>query len=173
MRPCFLLLALLITGACAGGAGVKDTDSVHMVRSVPFFPQEAYQCGPASLAGALGFLGLKATPSKIAKDIYSSGARGVLNIDLVLYAQRKGLQSRQYRGGLEDLKRKIDSGTPVIVMTRVWPAFLGKGHFMLVKGYSARYIIANSGRTESLEIPVDKFMKAWRDEDYWTLLITK
>ncbi|HYA31796.1 MAG TPA: C39 family peptidase, partial [Thermodesulfovibrionales bacterium] len=89
---------------------------LHLVRNVPFFPQEDYQCGPASLAAVLNYQGVSVTSDEVARAIYSPSARGTLNIDMVLYAQSLGLRASQYKGGLDDLREQIDAGRPLIVL---------------------------------------------------------
>ena len=72
----------------------------------PFHAQEDYQCGPASLASVMNYWKIDVTPDDIAKEIYSKSAKGTLNIDMVIYPQKKGLLAEQYSGGMKDLKKK-------------------------------------------------------------------
>ncbi|MBI5212756.1 MAG: C39 family peptidase, partial [Nitrospirae bacterium] len=66
------------------------------INKVPFYPQEDYQCGPASLAGVMNYWGVDIKPEDIAKEIYSSSARGTLDIDMFIYANKKGFHAQQY-----------------------------------------------------------------------------
>ncbi len=143
----------------------------HTIEKIPFFPQEDYQCGPASLAMVLNYWGAYVTPDDIAREIFSESARGTLTIDMVLYAQGKGLSASQYKGGAEDLKKNIDSGYPVIVLVDYGFSIYQKNHFMVVKGYNEHGVIVNSGRNMDKFIPEKDFLKIWRRADFWTLLI--
>ena len=58
--------------------------------SVPFYPQEAYQCGPAALAGVLGAAGVAATPSSLAPQVYLPGRQGSLQLELMAASRRAG-----------------------------------------------------------------------------------
>lgn len=144
-----------------------------LIDKVPFYPQEDYQCGPASLAGVLNYWGVGVTPEEIAKEIYSASAKGTLNIDMLIYANKKGIHALQYAGGWDDLKTKINNGYPMIVLIDYGFSIYQENHFMVVVGYNDDGIIANSGKTEKMFIDKGKFLKAWKRTNYWTLLIKK
>jgi ABC-type bacteriocin/lantibiotic exporter with double-glycine peptidase domain len=150
----------------------ESTDQ-HIIENMPFYAQETYQCGPASLAGVLNYWRVPAKPDDIAKDIFSENARGTLSIDMVIYAQKKGLFALQYKGSLDDLKENIDAGYPIIVLVDYGISFYQANHFMVIVGYNGNGVIANSGRDKNVFIPNEDFMKAWKKADYWTLLIKK
>jgi len=143
-----------------------------MILSVPFHPQEGFQCGPASLAGVLNHWNINVSPEEIASEIYSKSAKGTLNIDMVLYAEKRGLKARQYRGNLEDIKSKIDAGYPLIVLVDKGFLVYQKNHFMVVIGYQEEGLLANSGREQHKFIPVKDFLRSWERTKFWTLWIT-
>lgn len=144
-----------------------------MIENVPFYPQETYQCGPASLAGVLNYWRIPARPDDIAKDIFSESARGTLSIDMVMYAQKKGLFAFQYKGSLEDLKKNIDAGYPLIVLVDYGISFYRANHFMVVVGYNENGVRVNSGKDNNVFISSKDFLRVWKRADYWTLLIKK
>lgn len=141
-----------------------------MIEGVPFYPQEAYQCGPSSLAAVLDYYSIDISPEEIAREIYSKSARGTLNMDMVFYAENKGLVVRQYSGSVEDIKQNIDAGGPVIVMVDYGFSLYQKNHFMVVIGYNNKGIISNSGREQFKFIPFHDFHKTWRKTKFWTLV---
>ncbi len=163
----FLIFALLPAGAGEAGEPGKGI----LIEKVPFFVQESYQCGPASLAGVLNFWGVSITPADIAAEVFSSSARGALGIDLALYAQKKGLQSDFYRGDAADLRRQLDSGRPVIVLVDYGFWVYEKGHFMVVVGYNDNGFIVNTGASQMKFIAYDDFIRPWRKAGFWTLVI--
>ena len=144
-----------------------------MIENVPFYPQETYHCGPASLAGVLNYWRIPAKPDDIAKDIFSENARGTLSIDMVMYAQKKDLFALQYKGSLEDLKKNIDAGYPLIVLVDYGISFYQANHVMVVIGYNGKGVIVNSGKDKNTFIANKDFLKAWKKADCWTLLIKK
>jgi len=167
-----LLLLLPWIVSCAGVSPPEDTQASRMIQNVPFYPQEEFQCGPASLAGVLNHWNINVSPEEIASEIYSKSARGTLNIDMGLYAEKRGLKARQYRGSPEDIKNKIDSGYPLILLVDEGFLIYQKNHFMVVIGYGGEGILANSGREQHKFIPVKDFLRSWERTKFWTLLIT-
>jgi predicted double-glycine peptidase len=119
----------------------------------------------------LNYWGIKVTPEEIAGEIYSSSARGTLNIDMVLYAQRKGLTAIQYEGTVEDLRKNIDSRRPIIVLVDYGFFSVQKNHFMVVIGYNEDGVIVNSGKDKEKFISEKDFLKKWEKTNFWTLLI--
>ena len=171
-RLLILLLFLSWFASCAGVSPPDNTQPFRMIRNVPFYPQEEFQCGPASLAGVLNHWNINVSPEEIASEIYSKSARGTLNIDMVLYVEKIGLKARQYRGSFEDIKTKIDSSCPLIVLVDEGFLIYQKNHFMVVIGYGGEGIFANSGREQGKFIPTKEFLRSWERTKFWTLWIT-
>ena len=171
-RLSILLLFLSWFVSCAGVSPPDNMQPSRMIENVPFHSQEEFQCGPASLAGVLNHWSINVSPEEIASEIYSKSARGTLNIDMVLYVEKIGLKARQYRGSFEDIKTKIDSGYPLIVLVDEGFLIYQKNHFMVVIGYGAEGILANSGRKQGKFFPIKEFLRSWERTKFWTLWIT-
>jgi len=180
----FAIVALLCAAACTGKvpAGIGTAGhrldvrpdvrpEIQLIDTVPFFPQEQYQCGPAALASVLNYRGLTLTPEEIAREIYSPSARGTLNFDMLLFAQKKGMQASQYSGTIEDLKKNIDLRNPVIVLVDNGFLAYRKDHYMVVVGYDGDHLIVHSGRDRFKPVPTAEFMKTWKKTKCWALLI--
>jgi ABC-type bacteriocin/lantibiotic exporter with double-glycine peptidase domain len=166
-------LILLALFSCAGPSSSSlPTKGARIVEGVPFYPQEEYQCGPASLAGVLNYYGLKVTPAEIAAEIFSRHARGTLDMDMVFYAQKKGLKAEQYSGSFEDLRRSIDSRQPLIVLVDQGFWVYQKSHFMVVVGYDEKGVRVNSGKEEQKFLSQGSLSKTWERAKFWTLKIT-
>lgn len=148
-----------------------EPGTARMIENVPFFPQETYQCGPASLAGVMHYWGVEASPEAIAAEIYSSSAKGTLSLDMVLYARKKGLHVIQSRGNIKYLKENIDLGYPVIVLVDYGFWVYQQNHFMVIVGYNKNGVIANSGKNRLKFIHEGDFLRSWERTDFWTLLI--
>jgi hypothetical protein len=159
--------------SCAAIKEIPESGYVRIIENVPFYPQEDYQCGPASLAGVLNYWGISAEPGDIAKEIFSESVKGTLNIDMALYAQKKGLHADFYKGNIEDLKKNIESGFPVIVLVDYGISLYQVNHFMVVTGYNDYGVIVNSGKYQNNLIIEKDFIRLWKKANYWTLLIKK
>jgi ABC-type bacteriocin/lantibiotic exporter with double-glycine peptidase domain len=162
----FLLLAFLCSCTTT-----QEISQSHIIENVPFYPQTSYQCGPASLAGVLNYWGVMVSPDEIAGKIYSASARGTLDIDMVLYAQRKGLLVTQYEGNIEDVRKHIDFHHPLIVLVGYGFSLIQKDHFMVIVGYNDHGVIVNSGKDKEKFISETDFLKPWAKTKFWTLLI--
>jgi len=165
-----LSFIVFVLCACSTAQVSRGTNTVA-IGNVPFFPQEDYQCGPASLAGVLHFLGSNDDVREIASEIFSKSARGTLTIDMLLYAEKKGYAASQYSGGLDDLESKIRAGYPLIVLVDYGFSVYHKEHFMVVIGYDADGLIVNSGKSEKLYVSKEDFLRIWGKTNYWTLWI--
>lgn len=171
---CSLSVFILFFLCSCSTISVQLNSKPVLIDKVPFYPQEDYQCGPAALAAVLNYWGVNVTPDDIAKDIYSRSAKGTLNIDMMIYADKKGLYALQYAGNWDDLKSKINEGNPLIVFVDFgfFSAYQAN-HFMVVIGYNDDGVIVNSDRTENLFIEKEKFLRIWKRTNYWTLWIKK
>ncbi|MDA8214347.1 MAG: C39 family peptidase [Nitrospiraceae bacterium] len=167
---CLLTVIFFILCSCST-VSVQFNSEPILINKVPFYPQEDYQCGPASLAGVLNYRGVSVTPDDVAKDIYSESARGTLNIDMLLYVNKKGLYALQYAGNWDDIKKKINNKYPLIVLVDYGFSVYQADHFMVIVGYNDDGVVVNSGKTEHMFIDKEKFLKAWKRTNYWTLLI--
>lgn len=184
VRPWSCVLLLLAALACAGcvrGPGTLAPDPARpaaerIIPDVPFFAQEQYQCGPASLAGVLrhmGLTGAQATPEGIAEAIFRPGMHGTLSLDLALHPRTLGLASRWYDGSVADLMAAVDAGRPRIVMVDHGYGPVSTYHFMVVVGYAPDAVIVNSDRTPLQRLPWASFLRTWDRTDRWTLEVRR
>ena len=78
-RAALLGVAVLLLSACATPPQTAALHTNPQTRApveltgVPFFPQEAYQCGPAALATVLGWSGTAVTPDALTPQVYVPG----------------------------------------------------------------------------------------------------
>jgi ABC-type bacteriocin/lantibiotic exporter with double-glycine peptidase domain len=168
----FLPAVMLLTGACAAVLPSGDRGPDRLVPGVPFFAQEMHQCGPASLAGVLNYWGIPVSPEEIARSLYSPGARGTLNMDLVFYGEKKGLKALQYSGSEEDLEKNISEKIPLVVLVDEGFLAYRKHHFMVVVGYNDGGIFANSGGKQKRFYAWPDFLRTWEKTKHWTLRLT-
>ncbi|MFH2012256.1 MAG: C39 family peptidase [Pseudomonadota bacterium] len=168
---CIFAVMVLILFSCATMRNIPELGEASIIENIPFFPQETYQCGPASLAGVLNYWNVKVSPETIAKKIYSKSAKGTLGLDIVLYAQKKGFNVIQSKGSIKSIKENIDLGYPVIALVDYGFWVYKQNHFMVIVGYNRNGIIANSGIEQFKFIPEEEFLRSWERTDFWELLI--
>src|SRR5437899_6645330 len=91
-----LSLVLLAVAGCATTHSAREwalaaTVPVRLeLEGVPFVPQAAYQCGPASLAMVLAWVGHPVRPDELAGQVYSRARQGSLPTDMTSAARRPG-----------------------------------------------------------------------------------
>jgi len=142
------------------------------IDSVPFFPQEQYYCGPASLAMALAWSGLPVKPDDLVAEVYTPGREGTFAPDIVTAARRNGRVAIETRE-LDDLLRELAAGHPAIVFQNLRLSVFPQWHFAVAIGYdlNERQIILRSGTNRRLLIPLDAFENTWRRAGYWALIV--
>lgn len=167
------ITALVSLTACATAQFIPGGRDGYLINDVPFFAQEEYQCGPASLASVLHYWNVHDSPEEIGAAVFSRSALGTLTVDMALYAERKGLRAEQLRGSMELLKESINSGHPPIVLVDYGISVIQRNHFMVVTGYSGDGVIVHSGKSSNKFLPEKSFLASWEKTNYWMLLIKK
>jgi ABC-type bacteriocin/lantibiotic exporter with double-glycine peptidase domain len=150
-----------------------DPEGGAYIEGVPFFPQEEYYCGPASLASVMGFYGLTIEQQDIADEVYLPGLKGTLPIDVLLYAKGKGFNASYYGGSMDNLKRQISMDRPVILFLNLGYDIYPKGHYIVAVGYNdgMSVFIAHSGREKERLFSYEELEGLWRKTGFATILI--
>jgi hypothetical protein len=174
-----LLAAVLLLGGCAlappllrqhlpadGAAGPVE------VGGVPFFPQQAYQCGPAALAMLLSASGVDVSPQELTPQVYLPGRQGSLQVELVAAVRRHDRLPYPVRGGLGALLAQVRAGHAVLVLQNLGLRSYPRWHYAVVIGYSASSdtLILHSGIDRRLHMPARRFVRTWEDGGEWALL---
>lgn len=143
------------------------------IRNVPFYPQLAYQCGPASLAAVLNYWGDAISPDEIAKVIYSPRLKGTLGLDMWSYARAHQFQADMRAGSLANLYALIRRQIPVIALLDLGYDWLPVPHFVVVVGVDpdTGHVITYNAREYNSRIPYNTFLMAWRKTNFWTLVV--
>jgi tetratricopeptide (TPR) repeat protein len=153
---CGGLLLICLTGC----AGLKKWEMLQKagelpprfeLKTVPFFPQKAYQCGPASLATALNWSGLPVSPEELT--------------DRIAYIST----------GMEVIFSEVAAGHPVIILQNLGLSWYPVWHYSVVVGYDLpkKFVILHSGATARKIMPSRVFAKTWARSNYWGLLILR
>jgi hypothetical protein len=175
-------LLLLLLGGCA--QLVPQTMSLRTgwphgvaqtveLKSVPFFPQEDYQCGPAALATVLSHGGVPVTPEPLVSQVYLPSRQGSLQIEMLATPRRYGRVSYQLAPRYPDLLREVASGNPVIVLQDVGPMFT-QWHYAVVNGfdYPSGTVWLRSGTRPRQAMPFTAFERSWMKSSYWAMVVT-
>jgi len=140
--------------------------------AVPFYPQEDYQCGPASLAEVIAFNGIEASPEALVKEVYVPARQGSLQAEMLAAARRHGLVAYALAPRLADVLREVEAGTPVIVLANLAFDFAPVWHYAVVVGYDLprEDLVLRSGVTRRLSMTLSNFERIWARGGYWSMV---
>jgi len=140
--------------------------------AVPFYPQEKYQCGPATLAMALNWSGLPITPDELKDQVYTPSRKGSLQLAMVSATRRHGKIAYEINNP-DALFPEIAAGHPVIVLQNLGLSWIPVWHYAVVIGYDMadEDVILRSGTTQRRVMSYFLFDKTWARSKYWGLLV--
>lgn len=176
-----LLLILLITGLLNGCAGLQtaqhwqkteDLPTQVELDDVPFYPQDAYQCGPAALAMVLSWSGLPTQPQALVSQVYTPSRQGSLQAALISATRRHGRLAYSLTG-MDGLLTEVAAGHPVIVLQNLGLSWYPVWHYAVVIGYhlAEETVILHSGTTAHKHLPFRVFNNTWARSNYWGLVV--
>lgn len=145
------------------------------LETVAFFPQQAYQCGPAALATMLDYQGIHTQPEDLTDQVYIPALKGSLQLEMIASARSYGLLSYKLTPHMLTLITEINAGHPVLVFQNLayhwWPQW----HYAVAVGYDLdkEDIILRSGPFREHRIALTTFERTWQRTDYWGYVILK
>jgi tetratricopeptide (TPR) repeat protein len=142
------------------------------IETIPFYPQKAYQCGPAALAMVLDWSGLLISPEDLTAEVFTPERKGSLQSAMVSTVRRNGRIAYVFTG-LSDLFVEVAAGHPVIILQNLGLSWYPVWHYAVVVGYdlSEKYVILRSGNIRRKLMSFQVFEKTWARSNYWGLLI--
>jgi ABC-type bacteriocin/lantibiotic exporter with double-glycine peptidase domain len=145
----------------------------HLIATVPFIAQDAYQCGPAALAMVLRYWGAAADAEEIGRALYIPSARGVLNVELEFQARRRGFRTQAFEGTLDRAKAELRRGRPLIVFQDLGRGPVSVPHFAVLVGFDdrAEVVVLHSGTRPYHRLSYGEFLRTWAARRGWTLLV--
>lgn len=171
---------LLCLGACANTPQTRsllDSTLASLPRQaelteVPFFAQEAFQCGPASLAMSLNAAGIEVTPETLKPELYLPDRYGSLQVEMLSATRRHGGIAYKLAPELNDMLREIAAGTPVIVLQNLALSWYPIWHYAVAIGYDLdrAEIILRSGPEQRQILPMSTFEYTWARSGYWAMV---
>lgn len=169
----YLLLLLAILAGCAGREIVFAEPPAVELASVPFYPQDAYQCGPAALATVLDWSGAEVDLASLVDQVYVPGRRGSLQSEVLAAARRAERIPYPVPPAPASLGAELAAGHPVLVLQNLGLDSLPQWHFSVVVGYDpveAAFIL-RSGTEKTRRESVQRFMASWQRADFWGVVV--
>ena len=174
-----ILLCLLIT-ACATPQQTIDLKisppniPVSMeLKSVPFYPQRDYQCGPAALASVINHGQIQTSPEDLLPLVYIPALKGSLQVEMLAATSQFDRLSVQLDPKLSVILREVAAGNPVLILQNLGFEAYPFWHYAVVIGYDLQNqeIILRSGEIERLIRPFSVFERTWQRSDFWAVAV--
>jgi hypothetical protein len=177
MPGVFFLLIVLLTGCATQTRALLQQAPAHLppraeLSSTPFFPQERYQCGPATLAMSLNAAGIGISPESLVPQVFVPKREGSFQPEMLAAGRRNGAFSMTIPPTLDALLTEVAAGNPVIVLQNLSLPVSPLWHYALVIGYDLNQaeIILRSGTTERQVMPVSTFEHTWKRSNFWGMV---
>lgn len=184
MRPstarwaALLLPAALAAGGCAASTLGTPAPGPHarVLTGVPLHSFGLQSCGAGSLSAVLGYHGEPVTLEELDAVLPKGRNDGVLTLDLLLEARRRGYDARLVEGMPELVGRELQEGRPVILMLQVLDAPGQRRdyyHYVVVDGVEPPkgLVRVHFGDGKARWTTFERLDRAWRATRRTTLLI--
>lgn len=107
-----------------------------------------YDCGAKALQSVLAYYGMDVSEEIVMKEVRTSRREGTDFVNIVAAVRKHGLKVDSKRMSVDDLKRYISKGIPVIVLLQAWVgnediAWKDRwhpGHYAVAIGFDSRKI---------------------------------
>ncbi len=174
-----LAVALVLASGCASSLQSNrlvqapgDLAQRIELHEVPFFPQEAYQCGPAALATVLNAAGASVIPEALTPQVYLPERQGSLQLELLGATRQRGFIPYVLEPQLADVLKEVEAGNPVLVLQNLALNWYPKWHYAVVVGFdlSQRELMLRSGREARYVISMRRFEYTWKRSGRWAMV---
>ncbi|MGX5200775.1 PA2778 family cysteine peptidase [Aliikangiella sp. IMCC44632] len=144
----------------------------HLIKDVPFFPQQQYYCGPTTLAEVANYYQKDTTPDSIAPALFIPEFKGTLQIELQAAARQQGLLAYADNSNIAQLLTLLSEDIPVIVLQNLGTDWLPQWHYAVAIGYNLNdlSITLHSGQDAFRWTQLDNFERTWKRSNYWLLV---
>ncbi|MCG6931699.1 MAG: PA2778 family cysteine peptidase [Desulfofustis sp.] len=171
-----IFLGLAALGGCAADKPRFDLESEQalVLENTPFYPQKAYQCGPASLAMLLNASGVTVDPDDLVPYTYIPERKGSFQLELLAAGRHYDRIPYVIDPGIPALSSHIRAGRPVLILQNLGLKSLPIYHYAVVIGIRPPdTIVLHSGMSERLTMDIDRFLSTWNRAGAWGVIALK
>lgn len=171
-------VALAVLGLLSGCSAVPTVPgpsaagvSIRELSEVPFYSQEAYQCGPAALAEVLSYSGVARSPDDLVAAVYVPDLQGSLQAEMIAAARSQGRLVYPLQTP-EEMQAQLRDGSPVLVLQNLGLPAHPRWHYAVVIGWNpGREVMLRSGTTHRLVVNEATFLRTWQWGGAWAQVI--
>lgn len=151
----------------------RDLPAKAYIKNVPFYPQQAFHCGPSTLAMAMNFYGKKLTPKELAKDVFTPGRKGSFQSEMKAAVRKRGMLAYELTPELVYLLAEVSVGHPVIILQNKAVKYYPVWHYALVIGYdlNKKQIYLHSGQNKNYVVSMSVFEFTWKRSNRWAMAV--
>jgi len=173
-------VAVTLLAACASrppvlpGAMPRATSAIEL-SDTAFFPQTAYQCGPAALATVLHSAGVEVEHDDLADQVYLPARQGSLQVELLAATRRAERIPYVIDPQPEALHAELDAGRPVLVLQNLGLGVLPVWHYAVVIGLDPtndRVILRSGAERRQLEA-ARGYLRSWQLGGGWGFVVLR
>lgn len=170
-----LLAALMLLLAGCATTPARLAGPALELSTTPFYPQTAYQCGPAAAATVLSAAGLPAMPDELAPAMYLPARRGTLQAELLATIRRRGGLPYVIATDANALLEELRAGRPVLVLQNLGLEEVPLWHYAVVIGIvpERNRVLLRSGNQYRKTLSLQRFMQTWDRASRWGLVVLK
>jgi tetratricopeptide (TPR) repeat protein len=171
---CFAIFFCVLLSGCVARGPVLSSQATELLQT-PFFPQDRFQCGPASLATVLTASGAGVTPEELTPRLFIPARRGSLQVEMLAAPRAYARLALPLPRNPEAIVRELEAGRPVLVLHNYGLPFWPRWHYAVVIGYDARNDVftLRSGGKQRQQMRTRRFMMAWHHAGRWAMVVLK
>jgi tetratricopeptide (TPR) repeat protein len=144
-----------------------------VLADVPFHPQEAHHCGPASLLSQLEAAGVSTDYNEIVERVYIPGLEGSLQVEMLAAARSYGQITYVLPPAPQAILAEVAFGRPVLVLLNLGLPQRPVWHYALVVGFdpARNEIVLHSGDTARSRQKGRAWLRRWDWAGRWAAVL--
>ncbi|MGB5345137.1 MAG: PA2778 family cysteine peptidase, partial [Woeseia sp.] len=174
LAPVFFV-CLLSTACSTIPASVKDYGTLSgplELVDTPFFPQQAYQCGPAALMTVLTESGVDTSVEQLVDQVYLPARQGSLQSEILAASRAAERLPYVIDTSMSAIVAELAAGRPVLILQNLSVGWAPLWHYAVVVGVDPHNdeIVLRSGTDARRIMRTAVFLRTWRRSDYWGIV---
>lgn len=173
-RAWLVRLGLVLVAAVLTGCAVlpyQPQAPAQGLLDVRFWPQQAYQCGPAALAMALDASDVQVTPETLVDAVYLPARRGSLQAEMLAAPRRYERIAYRIPPRYEALEHMLEAELPVVVLLNLGVAWWPVWHYAVVIGATQQSVWLHSGQRAQVAMRRSAFERHWQAAQNWAMVV--